>query len=192
MMNGVIRMEIKRRLTRHGLVAILGGLSWGLVRIGTNVSWDIGFLGLKYEDWNRLEPLPLLLLLLASLALYQYRPAGARSAPWAMGVTLLGYAGLLVGVVMEFWVEGGWGAETDPFSPYSQMGWHIFLASTFILTIGLSWFGILLRQRSWVPLLLGLTFLPAQFFLPPLGTVGWIWVGWVLFGEKRESAAVLL
>ena len=50
-------------MTVPALTAVAGGLAWIPIRLAIGASWNTTVLGLSYVEWNRLEVIPLALLL---------------------------------------------------------------------------------------------------------------------------------
>jgi hypothetical protein len=126
--------------------AIIGGLAWIPVRLGVSVAFSTEFLRLTYVRWNMLMVVPLVLLLVATAAL----ASRVRSRPGRIGawVAAAGLAGMLAGVIVEFWIFGGLAGDRDG----AVLGWLIYLtAGLLVHVIGLIGFGIVaVRTPGWV------------------------------------------
>lgn len=123
-----------------GSAAILGGLAWIPVRLAIGGTWGTTVAGLGYVEWNQLMVVPLTLLFGGIVVLW----SGARTSRARIGalVAAAGLAGMLVGVVVEFWIFGGLEGDRDG----AIVGWLIYLlAGVLVHVIGLAAHGIAAR-----------------------------------------------
>jgi hypothetical protein len=114
-----------------GVGSILGGLTWIPVRLAIGGTWGTTVGGLDYVAWNRLMVVPLLLLIGGVVVL-----AGAATGRSRVGamVSAVGLVGMLIGVVVEFWIFGGLEGDRDG----AIVGWMIYLlVGVLVHTIGL-------------------------------------------------------
>ena len=128
--------------------AVLGGLAWIPVRLGVSVAWSTEFLRLTYVRWNSLMVVPLVLMLIAMVALALAGARGGTRATRIGGwVAAAGLVGMMAGVIIEFWIFGGLSGDRDG----AVLGWMIYLlAGVLVHVVGLIWFGIgAVRNRGW-------------------------------------------
>jgi hypothetical protein len=194
-----------------GIAAIAGGLAWAvaLPLVATAASTDpVGWL---YDDWNRLLTLPIVLLLVALVALQ--RVGAGRLSKWGRRgawIAVAGAALLLVGNVVEFWLVLLSDAEVYAIAEPrgldewagSTVGWLAFLLGSLVLLAGGVLLGVGTARAGVLPssagFALGLTapLLLVSFvvwassvaatlpFALALGAV-WVAVGAALLAELR-------
>jgi hypothetical protein len=120
-----------------GFAAILGGLVWIPVRLAIGGTWGTTVAGLGYVQWNQLMVVPLALLVGGIVVLWSR--AGTSRARTAALVAAVGLAGMLAGVVVEFWIFGGLEGDRDG----AIVGWLIYLlAGVLVHVVGLVAYGI--------------------------------------------------
>lgn len=128
-------MSSAKLIRRSGLASMLGSVLWTVLELLSNSAWDRTIFGLTYEDYNRLKPMALLLLLVGLVGFYarQGRHSG-RLGRTGFGVAFLGLSLLLVGNVVEFWIGGGirFGDKA-----ISTLGWNIVLVGVPLLALGM-------------------------------------------------------
>lgn len=124
--------------------AVLGGLAWIPIRLGVSVAWSTDFLRLTYVRWNSLMVIPLILLLVAMVALaFASDRRAARIGGW---VAASGLVVMMAGVIVEFWIFGGLSGDREG----AIVGWLIYLLGLLVHVVGLVWFGIgTLRTAGW-------------------------------------------
>ncbi|MCI0626716.1 MAG: hypothetical protein L0387_34560 [Acidobacteria bacterium] len=188
-----------------GLGGMAGGLLWfGLGRLG-GAAWHRPILTLTYEDYNKLMPIPLLLLFVGLAGFFAHYGRGKGwlgSGGFAVAATGLGL--MLIGNLVEFYWGGGirHGDET-----ISHAGWTLFLAGILLLTVGLLLFGIaILRAKALVgwwkalPLIIGLLLTlgivlglvmgEKGFMLVPVSiALGWVLLGYAVWFDKGTRQA---
>lgn len=166
------------------VAAVLGGMAWIPVRLAIGGTWGTTVAGLDYVEWNRLMVVPLTLLFGGIVTLW----SGAGTTRQRSGalVAALGLAGMLAGVVVEFWIFGGLQGDREG----AIVGWMIYLlAGVLVHAIGLGLYG--LRPRGalaalalgiaalhvlWIPVVL--TGIDALLVLDQaLIGMGWVAVG---------------
>ncbi len=200
-------------LTRWGsAAAMMGGLLWMvLVPLITltypgRSGWGRTdtLLGLAWEDYNRMLPAALLLLL-AGLAGLRVRYAGqsGRLGKVGFAVALVGLALMLAGNVVEFWVAGG---IREQMTAIDLAGWIGYSLGYLLLAVGLVLLGIgVLRLKAFprwsaLPLLMGLLVLPMYVTVTsgnadgavlavPFG-LGWVVLGYALRSGEGEQHAI--
>lgn len=173
--------------------AIVGGLVWIPVRLGVSVAYSTPFLELDYVTWNKLMAVPLVLMIVATLGLVPRRCA--RGTRLAAAVVLLGLAGMLAGVVIEFFVAGGLSGDRDG----AMLGWGAYLIGLAVHVVGLLALGVVLRRAvaGWLALLVGvlhLAWLPAGMLQEPWLLVAdqvaiglsWIGIGLAVASQARS------
>ena len=122
--------------------AVVGGVAWIPIRLGVSVAFLTEFMRLTYVEWNKLMVVPLGLLLIATAALAMRVPSPAgRVGAW---LAVAGLVGMLVGVIVEFWIFGGLVGDRDG----AVLGWLIYLGGLLVHVIGLAVFGIV-RTPGW-------------------------------------------
>lgn len=129
------------------VAAIVGGLAWIPVRAAISVTFSQPLLGLTYVEWNRIEVVPIALMLLALAVGVRPLVAGAvRLVTTGLWVATAGLIGMLLGVIVEFWIAGGLSGNRE----LSIIGWGIYLlAGVATHLVGMVLLGIgLLRQRA--------------------------------------------
>jgi len=155
-----------------GIASMLGGVLWTVLELLSDSAWDRTIFGLTYEDYNRLKPIPLLLVL-AGLAAFYARQEGrsGRLGRTGFGVACFGLALLLVGNIVEFWIGGGIRVGDKAIS---TTGWNLVLIGVPLLAVGMVLLGsATLRAKifsGWkraIPLLIIL--LPGAVVLLTLG-----------------------
>ena len=115
-----------------GFAAILGGLVWIPVRLAIGGTWGTTVAGLGYVPWTQLMVVPLALLVGGIVVLWCR--AGTSRARTATLVAAVGLAGMLAGVVVEFWIFGGLEGDRDG----AIVGWLIYLlAGVLVHVVGL-------------------------------------------------------
>jgi len=125
--------------------AVLGGLAWIPVRLGVSVAFSTEFLRLTYVRWNSLMVIPLGLMLVAMVALALRAPTRTgRIGAW---VAAAGLVGMLIGVIVEFWIFGGLVGNRGG----AMVGWLIYLLPGLLVhVVGLIGFGIgAIRTPGW-------------------------------------------
>ena len=187
-----------------GLAAMLGGALWIALWFILRSTWSADLLTLTYEDYNRLMPIPLLLLMSGLAGLYARQ--GGRSGKLGTAgavVAFIGLVMLLAGSVVEFWIGGGIRHGNESIS---QSGWGIFLLGFPVLAVGMLLFGIAaLRAKvlpGWrrpLPLIIGLMItsgmLLAFGIIGEAGLaisvfsfgLGWIVLGYGLWSDGSEQ-----
>ena len=152
--------------------AVLGGLAWIPVRLGVSVAFSTDFLRLSYVQWNMLMVVPLVLLLVATVAV----ASRLRSRPGSIGawVAVAGLLGMLAGVVVEFWIFGGLAGDREG----AVLGWLIYLAGLLVHVIGLIGFGIgVVRIPGWSEVgALALVIAVLHLVWLPSGMLGGVWL----------------
>lgn len=143
-----------------GIAAIASGVAWAVVLplVAGEASGDP--VGLRYDDWNRLLTLPLLLLVLALGGLYAAHAGrlsrwGRRGARLAVGAAAL----LVIGNVIEFWLvllsnsEVFAIAEPRGLDEWtgSTVGWIVFLVGSLLLLAGGVLLGIAIGRAGVLP-----------------------------------------
>jgi hypothetical protein len=121
-----------RRVGLSALCVVVGLAGWWFVWSMVTSSWDQPVRGLTYEEWNRLMPLPLVLLLAGVLGL------SAVSGGWRRVGLALAALGLVVaigGSALEFWVAGGIRTGQGDWS-LSVLGWTLFLLGHLLALLG--------------------------------------------------------
>ena len=140
---------MNRRLPWWACVAaVLGGLAWIPVRLGVSVAWSADFLRLTYVRWNSLMVMPLVLMLIAMVALAAAGSRGGTGETRIGGwVAAAGLVGMMAGVIIEFWIFGGLAGDRDG----AVLGWMIYLLTGVLVhVVGLIWFGIgAVRAPGW-------------------------------------------
>lgn len=120
-----------------GIAAVLGGLAWIPVRLAIGGTWGTTVAGLGYVEWNRLMVVPVALLFGGILVLWSH-PGTSRARTGAL-VAAVGLAGMLAGVVVEFWIFGGLESHRDG----AIVGWMIYLlAGLLVHAVGLAVYGL--------------------------------------------------
>jgi hypothetical protein len=163
-----------------GVAAIASGVAWAIALPLVATEAGDNPVGLRYDNFNRLLLLPLVLLL---VGLAGVRAAGAgRLSGWGRrgaGVALAGVGLLILGNVIEFWVVLASDkavyaiAEDRPQLEEwegSTVGWLTFLAGTLLLLVAGIVLAVALRRArilpGWLALLAALT---APFLLATFG-----------------------
>jgi hypothetical protein len=153
-----------------GLAAIGSGIAWAVVLplVATAASADP--VGWRYDDWNRLLTLPLLLLLVSLVGIH--RVAAERISAWGRrggALALVGVGLMLVGNIVEFWLvlltDADVFAIADPRGldewAGSTVGWLVFLLGSLLLLAGGVLLGVGTSRAgvfpSWAGFALGLT-----------------------------------
>lgn len=181
------------RIRLAGLAAIVGGLAWIPVRLAIGGTWGTTVVGLDYVEWNRLMVVPLALLLGGIVVLWSL--AESFRARIGALVAAFGLAGMLAGVVVEFWIFGGLEGDRDG----AAVGWMIYLlAGVLVHTIGLALYGFARREVLgalafaiamlhvlWIPA--GLSGIDALLVLDQ-ALIGLGWVGIGVWGVRGSSA----
>lgn len=127
--------------------AIVGGLGWIPVRAAISVTFSQPLLGLTYVEWNRVEVVPIALMLLAlAVGIRAIVVERGRLVTVGLWTAAAGLAGMLLGVIVEFWIAGGLSGDRE----LSVIGWGIYLlAGVATHLVGMVLLGIgLLRQRA--------------------------------------------
>ena len=183
-----------RRLA--GLAAVLGGLAWIPVRLAIGGTWGTTVAGLDYVEWNRLMVVPLALLFGGIVLLWSF--AGTSRARTGALLAAIGLAGMLAGVVVEFWIFGGLEGDRDG----AVVGWMTYLlAGVLVHSIGLTLYGIGRRgvlgalalgiaalHVLWIPAVL--TAIDALLVLDQaLIGIGWVAVGVIGLQEQAARGA---
>lgn len=185
-----------------GVAAILGGLAWIPIRLAIGGTWGTTVAGLGYVEWNRLMVVPLVLLSGGIVILWS-RADSSRARTAAL-VAAVGLAGMLTGVVVEFWMFGGLEGDREG----AIVGWMIYLlAGVLVHVVGLALYGQ--RRRGaigalamaiaalhvvWIPA--GLSGIGALLAIDQLLIgLGWVAVGSIGIAQpsaldERDSGAV--
>jgi hypothetical protein len=181
-----------------GVAAILGGLAWIPIRLAIGGTWGTTVAGLGYVEWNRLMVVPLVLLQ-GGIAVLWSRARSQRARVAAL-VAAVGLAGMLAGVVVEFWIFGGLEGDRDG----AIVGWMIYLIGGVLVHV----IGLVLYWRArpgalgslavaiaalhvlWIPA--GLSGIDTLLILDQaLIGVGWMAVGVIgLRPPHRDTGAV--
>jgi hypothetical protein len=192
-------MTLDRGIRRLAAIAtILGGITWIPIRLAIGGTWGTTAAGLGYVEWNQLMVVPLALLFGGMVVLW----ASAASGGARIGalVATSGLAGMLVGVIVEFWIFGGLEGEREG----AIVGWLIYLlAGVLVHLIGLATYGIARRGSlgtlalviavlnvAWIPA--GLSGAPVLLALDQ-ALIGVAWVGVGVIGlrtPERDTGAV--
>jgi hypothetical protein len=186
------------RIRLAGLAAIGGGLAWIPVRLAIGGTWGTTVAGLDYVEWNRLMVIPVALLFGGILVLRSHA-AEARARIGAL-LAAIGLAGMLAGVVVEFWIFGGLEGDRDG----AVVGWMIYLlAGVLVHAIGLALYGLGSRgvlgalalgiaalHVLWIPA--GVSGIDVLLVLDQaLIGLGWVAIGvWGLRGRQRDTQPV--
>jgi len=190
-----------------GPAAVLGGLLWTALVPAITLTypgrsgWEDTqtLLWLAWEDYNRLLP-PVLLLILVGLAGLRGRYAGrcGRLGRAGFAVALVGLALMLAGNVVEFWIAGG---IREQMTALDLAGWIGYSLGYLLLTVGLVLVGgAWLRVRAFarwnaLPLAMGALVLPlfvtvtsgnaaGAVLAVPFG-LGWVALGYALGRDTR-------
>lgn len=190
-----------------GPASVLGGIGWILIWVhfllthGPTQTNQMGrLLTLTAYDSAKLLVIPLLLFLIGLLSL-RVRQSGRLSHLGLAGyvLALLGFAFLIIGVVLEFWFMP-WGVYREAYwyTPLGQIAGLIQLLSGFITSAGMILFGIaILRAKalshwSWLPLILGLVLTASPWLhmtrYGGMFGLGWALLGYVLWSNQSKSA----
>lgn len=187
-----------------GAAVILGGVLWMvLVPLITltypgRAGWGRTdtLLGLAWEDYNRMLPVVLLLLLVGLAELRgRYAARSGRLGKVGLILALIGLALMLVGNVVEFWVAGG---IRERMTTIDLIGWIGYSLGYLLLAVGLVLLGVatlraqVLPRWNGVPLLIGLLVLPMYFTVTSGASVGAVLavlfgLGWVALGSSRSG-----
>lgn len=194
-----------------GPAAMLGGISWVLLvplitltypgRTGWASVQTI--FSLAWEDYNKLLPAVLLLLLVGLVGLTaRYGPRSGELGRAGFGMALFGLGLMLLGNLVEFWVAGG--IRKGVVSSADLGGWMSYSLGYLLLGVGLVLVGIAaLREKvlpygNVVPLILGLLSLPVFLtvttgvtlgaVLAALFGLGWVLLGYMLWSERDTAA----
>ena len=195
--------RVSRTLIRwSGMAGMAGGLLWIVLAALTRQAWTDPVFGLTYEDYNRIMPIPRLLVLATLIAFYirqEGRSGKLGLAGFSLG--LIGLSLMVAGGVVEFWLGGGVrrGDRT-----LSYAGWHMVIAGAPTLYLGLVLFGVATSRArvlpGWrrmaplfIPLLLHVTAAVDVGLRSSLGIQGPVVIsfgigfGWVLLGYAIYS-----
>ncbi len=186
-------------LARWGGAAVLGGVLWTVLvplitltypgRVGWGRTDTV--LGLAWEDYNRMLPVVLLLLLVGMAGLrVRYAPRSGRLGKGGFALALVGLALMLVGNVVEFWVAGG---VRDQMTTADLIGWITYSLGYLLLAVGLVLLGVgslrgkIFPRWNGVPLLIGVLVLPMYVTVTGGMSVGAVLsvlfgLGWVVLG----------
>jgi hypothetical protein len=181
-------------LTRlGGLAAMVGGVLWALWTVGFNfVGYgEPGTLAYeRYEAYNRLLPLALLLVMVGFLGLHAaQRRSYGRLGRAGFVTALVGLALVVAGSVGEFWVF--------TMQPYGEVNgrdasWTIYLLGHLVLAIGSVLFGIatvrakvLARKAAKLFAVLGAAVV-LPFFGALIFAIPFTWLGYTLWSGKVE------
>jgi hypothetical protein len=119
--------------------AFLAGLAWIPIRYAIGVTYSRPLFGLAYIDYNRLEAIPLLLMLAAVLAMPALVRTSMQKAPaW---VAAVGLVLTLMGLVLEFYIGGG--LQGGP-RELAMAGWMVYLLGLLVHALGMVWLGAVL------------------------------------------------
>ena len=154
-------------------------------------------LGLAWEDYNRVLPAVLLLLLVGLAGLrVQYARRSGKLGTVGFALALVGLGLMLAGNVVEFWVAGG---IRERMSTADLIGWITYSLGYLFLAAGLVLLGVgSVRTRvfpRWkgVPFLMGLLVLPMYVTVTGGMTVGAVLsvlfgFGWLALGTSCRHA----
>ncbi|HSH78066.1 MAG TPA: hypothetical protein VLA19_05980 [Herpetosiphonaceae bacterium] len=194
-----------------GLMAMLGGALWIVLRPLVLSTWGSPVFGFDYGDYNRMMVAPLLLLLVGAVAFRFYLPAShGRLGRWGLVLVALGLATSLAGVIVEFWWAGGLRGKRQA----AMLGWGIYGLGLLGQAGGLALFGFgtlwTRRLPGWIGVLALAMAMLLVLWLPMLQWqlhtlsildqvlygVGWMMLGYVLWsgragvpGRERTSPA---
>jgi hypothetical protein len=179
-----------------GLAAIWGGVLWALWNAG--LEFVIGWgeppspAYERYEAYNRVMPVILLLLVAGLLGFYAAQKGGGHG--WlgsaSLIIALIGFTLLFVGNVAEFWVFNA--------QPYGEANgrdnsWTLYLLGVLTLAIGSVLFGIATLRIKILPHRAAMLFTvgSAAAVVPGFGMLlfgtGWAWLGYALWSRKGAS-----
>jgi hypothetical protein len=173
-----------------GPASVAAGVLWMLIWLHqrvthgpTEVNEQRLVLGLTWMDSAKFLMVPLFLLLIGILSLYQQKPGPGRLGRIGGSVTFAGLAFLMLGVALEFW-SFPWGSYAVGFDAAApQLGGLIQALASLVLTLGLIVFTVD-RVRAKVmplwaaPVLIGGGL--STFYLTP---VSWLpGMAWLLLG----------
>ena len=116
-MRSVLRVRLSALCVACGLVAW-----WGIWSTAGS-AWEGPVLGLTYEDWNRIMPAPLAVLLAGVLGL---REARSRWVSVGLTAAAVGLVVAAAGSALEFWIAGGIRTGQGD-RELSSVGWGLFL-----------------------------------------------------------------
>lgn len=178
------------------LAAVLGGIAWIPVRLAIGGTWGTTVAGLDYVEWNRLMVVPLSLLF-GGIVTLRSVAGTARQRSGAI-LAVLGLAGMLAGVVVEFWIFGGLEGNRDG----AIVGWMTYLlAGVLVHAVGLALYGlgpraalaalalgIAVLHVLWIPAVL--TGIDALLVLDQaLIGMGWVAIGVIGLQEQAAHGA---
>jgi hypothetical protein len=127
-------------------LAILAGLAWiaGILLVSTQADSDP--VGARYDAYNRVLTLAIVLLLASSVAIRRRLAAAGAPGVRAMTAVVVGLALNLAGNVLEFWGSLAAGQETEKTARRlgleeefwgSAVGWFVYLAGGLIVVASL-------------------------------------------------------
>jgi hypothetical protein len=121
-----------------------GFVAWWAIWSTAGSAWDEPVLGLAYEDWNRLMPAPLAVLLAGVLGL---RRSSRRWVRVGLTLAAVGLVLAAAGSALEFWVAGGIRTGRGD-RELSVFGWGLFLLGHLLALSGAA----LAVVGRWMPL----------------------------------------
>ena len=178
-----------------GLAAMVGGVLWALWTVGFN------FVGYgdpgtpayeRYEAYNRLLPLALLLVMMGFLGLHAaQRKSYGRLGKAGFVTALVGLALVISGSVGEFWVFTA--------QPYGEpngrdASWMLYLLGHLVLAVSCVLFGVATARAKVLPRKAALMFAVlggfavAPFFGALIFAIPFTWLGYTLWSGRTTSA----
>lgn len=174
-----------------GVSALLGGITWTLLRPLAASAWHEDLYSLTYEDYNRLLTFTWLFFGIALCGLMiRFHRTFSRLGFIGSRMAFFGVVLLLSGNIVEFWIIlfqseyvpiriGG-----DNVWPVAGVGWTLHLVGLALATAGFCVVGITLRT-TLRPVLIGLAVLfPFAVFFGNIIGIGFIFgLTWCLLGN---------